>query len=170
MIRKSYVAMVLAALSLAACVTPQGRPDNTATGALIGGATGAIIGSTARHSGSGALVGAAVGAVAGGAIGHAADMQQEGGNGQVVYQQAPYGAPPAPAPLVETVVVSPGPGWLWVAGGWFWGGGNWVWHRGYWHNGPRRYYGPGGPGGYHGGPGYGGGYHGGPGGPGPQWH
>jgi hypothetical protein len=40
-------------------------------------------------------------------------------------------APPAPPP--ETVVVAPGPDYVWVGGAWVWFGGRWVWHRGYWH-------------------------------------
>ena len=71
------LAVVMAGLSLSGCYTPSGQPDNTASGALAGGATGAIIGSMAREPGPGALVGAAVGAVAGGAIGHRADHARE---------------------------------------------------------------------------------------------
>ena len=44
----------------------------------------------------------------------------------VVYvQQSP------PPPRVETVVVSPGPGYVWVGGEWLWNGG-WAWRSGYW--------------------------------------
>jgi Glycine zipper/WXXGXW repeat (2 copies) len=64
-------------ISVAGCMTPQGRPDYTASGALAGGATGAIVGSMARHPGPGALVGGAVGAVIGGLIGHGMDQEQE---------------------------------------------------------------------------------------------
>ena len=64
-------------ISTAGCMSPAGRPDYTASGALGGGAAGAMIGSMARHSGPGALVGAAVGAVAGGLIGHGMDQAQE---------------------------------------------------------------------------------------------
>ncbi len=68
----------LMVMSLASCISPQGRPDYTASGALAGGATGAVIGSLAKHSGpGGALVGAAVGAVVGGLIGHELDRDQE---------------------------------------------------------------------------------------------
>ena len=42
---------------------------------------------------------------------------------------AAAGAPP-PAP-VETVVVAPGPGYVWVDGEWTWNGG-WVWVTGHW--------------------------------------
>jgi hypothetical protein len=64
-------------ISLAGCMTPQGRPDYTASGALAGGATGAIVGSMTRNPGPGALVGGAVGAVLGGLIGHGMDQEQE---------------------------------------------------------------------------------------------
>ena len=70
--------VVAGLLSLAGCVTPQGQPDNTASGALIGGASGAIIGaSVARHPGVGAAVGAASGAIVGGLIGHSLDQTQQ---------------------------------------------------------------------------------------------
>jgi len=43
----------------------------------------------------------------------------------VIVQQAP------PPPPVETVVVAPGPDYVWVGGEWVWNGG-WFWHAGYW--------------------------------------
>lgn len=61
---------------------------------------------------------------------------------------------PPPAP-VETVVVAPGPGYVWVDGDWEWSGVTWVWApgrwsypphpntiwiRGDWHRGPRGWY------------------------------
>ena len=64
-------------LSMAGCYSPQGRPDYTASGALAGGATGAMIGSMGRRSGPGAFVGGAVGALVGGLIGHGMDQEQE---------------------------------------------------------------------------------------------
>ena len=68
--------------------------------------------------------------------------------GPAVVEAAP---PPAP---VETVLVSPGPGYVWVGGewvwngGWVWVGGHWVlppyphavWVGGYWGRGPRGWY------------------------------
>ena len=36
-----------------------------------------------------------------------------------------------PPPLVQTVVVAPGPGYVWIGGEWVWNGG-WVWRTGYW--------------------------------------
>jgi hypothetical protein len=73
----SQLVVLVAGISLAGCYTPQGRPDYTASGALAGGATGAVIGSMAHHPGPGAVVGGALGAVVGGLIGHGLDQQQE---------------------------------------------------------------------------------------------
>jgi surface antigen len=199
-------------ISLAGCYYPGGRPDYTASGALAGGATGAIIGSAAGRHGSGGLVGAAVGAVVGGLIGHGMDQEQEARlrtqapqtlerveqgqpltvadvkslskagvsddliisqirNSRTVYHltaediielkrvgvsdkvidfmistptQIPSAevagvvGPTPPAPLPETVVVAPGPNYVWVGGAWVWLGSRWVWHRGYWYR-PRHY-------------------------------
>jgi hypothetical protein len=69
--------IAVAGMSIAGCYSPQGRPDYTASGALAGGATGAIIGSMGRHPGPGSLVGGAVGAAIGGLIGHGMDQTQE---------------------------------------------------------------------------------------------
>ena len=199
------------AVLLAGCENPDGTQNNTGTGALIGGAMGAITGAAIggrSHGGQDALIGAAVGAVAGGLIGNSADREQEarlkaqapqtyarvnqgqplsiadvkalakagisedvivnqiGSSrtvfhlsaadiidlrdagvpdkvvncmintasavpaGPVVIQQAP------PPPPVETVVVSPGPGYIWVGGEWEWTGG-WVWVGGHWGYPPR---------------------------------
>jgi len=210
MTRYGY-ALVVAGLgiSLAGCMSPQGQPDYTASGALAGGATGAIIGSAAaRHGGPGALVGAAVGAVAGGLIGHSMDQEQQQrlqarapqtwqhveqgqplevadvkalaqanvsddliisqihnsrtvyhlGTAQIVELKnagvsdrvidfmintpssavaAPPTAsvaslPPAPAPLVEPMVLAPGPDYIWIAGEWGWYWGRWAWCGGHW--------------------------------------
>jgi len=43
---------------------------------------------------------------------------------------------PAPAPVVETVTVSPGPAFIWIGGNWVWRG-HWVWARGHWERPPR---------------------------------
>jgi hypothetical protein len=69
--------IAVAGMSIAGCYSPQGRPDYTASGALAGGATGAIIGSMGRHPGPGSLVGGVVGAAIGGLIGHGMDQTQE---------------------------------------------------------------------------------------------
>jgi len=71
------LATAILGVSAAGCMSPQGRPDYTASGALGGAATGAIIGSMAEHPGPAPLVGAAVGAVAGGLVGHGMDQAQE---------------------------------------------------------------------------------------------
>lgn len=66
---------------------------------------------------------------------------------RVVYRQPPPGAPAidqevvvneAPPPdVVETVTVSPGPGFIWVGGYWGWHG-HWVWAPGHWARPPYR--------------------------------
>ncbi len=65
------------ALVLTGCETPSGRPDNTATGALVGGAAGAGIGAIAggHEAGEGALIGGAIGALTGALVGHSIDQQ-----------------------------------------------------------------------------------------------
>jgi outer membrane lipoprotein SlyB len=69
----------LAVLTLG-CYTPEGRPDNTASGALGGGAigagAGAIIGAASHNAGAGALIGGAIGALTGAIIGNSIDQQQ----------------------------------------------------------------------------------------------
>lgn len=68
-------------------------------------------------------------------------------------QQVVVASPPPP-PRVETVVVAPGPGYVWVGGEWLWNGrwvwvgGHWlappyphaVWARSYWSRGPHGYH------------------------------
>jgi len=224
------LALAASAVVLTGCVSPNGEPDNTGSGALIGAGTGALIGGANGRGGGGALIGAAVGAIAGGLIGHSMDQEQQarlrqqapqtyvrvdqgqplgvadvkalarsGINDDVIISQirnshtvyhlsaadiidlrdagvsnqvidfmintpssigatsgvyAPQTStvvvaePPPPAP-VETVVVAPGPDYVWIDGEWvwngrwFWVGGHWgyppyphaVWVRGYWGRG-----------------------------------
>jgi hypothetical protein len=64
---KKLLLVSIVALSLAGCSLTQ-RETN---GALIGGATGAVVGGVASHSWGGAAVGGAVGAVAGAVIANA---------------------------------------------------------------------------------------------------
>jgi hypothetical protein len=71
------LAIAVTGILISGCMSPQGSPDYTASGALAGGATGAVIGSMARNPGPGALVGGAVGALVGGLIGHGMDQAQE---------------------------------------------------------------------------------------------
>lgn len=64
---------------LTGCQYPNGEPNNTASGALIGGAVGAVTGAAIggpQHGGEGALIGAAAGAMTGGAIGNSMDQAQ----------------------------------------------------------------------------------------------
>ena len=77
-ITKLLTAIALAGL-LAGCVSPNGDPDYTGSGALIGGASGVAIGAVAdrRNPGAGALIGGAAGLIAGGLVGHGMDQQAE---------------------------------------------------------------------------------------------
>lgn len=67
------LSLVLALFAAATVVTLSGPPasaqNNTARGAVIGGATGAIVGGAVTGTGRGALVGGAVGAGTGAVIG-----------------------------------------------------------------------------------------------------
>ncbi len=61
---------------------------------------------------------------------------------------------PPPPPPAETIVVAPGPGYVWIGGEWVWNGrwiwvtGHWgyppypraVWVRGYWYQGPHGWH------------------------------
>lgn len=210
--------MAAASFTLSGCVNPDGTQNNTGTGALVGGAMGALTGAAIgghRHGGEDALIGAAAGALAGGLIGNLMDRDQQarlkaqsaqtyarvdqgqplavadveamvkagindtviinqikssrtifhlsandivalhqaGVSDQVVTYmintpslvdstaQAIAGTPvvvtAAPPPLpVETVVLAPAPGYIWVGGEWVWNGG-WFWVGGHWEYPPR---------------------------------
>lgn len=70
--------LLVGAIALAGCETYQERPKTTG-GAVIGAATGALIGSQVAGRGNrtaGGFIGAAVGALAGGAIGNYMDEQE----------------------------------------------------------------------------------------------
>ena len=70
---------VTAATLLTGCQYPNGEPNNTGTGALIGAGAGAIMGAAIggpRNGGAGALIGAAAGAITGGVIGNSIDQEQ----------------------------------------------------------------------------------------------
>ena len=206
------LATAVVAVTLTGCQYPNGETNNTASGALIGGAagamTGAAIGGPHNNAGPDALIGAAAGAIAGGIIGNVMDQQQAAAlraqapqtyvrvqEGQpltladvkamaaarvsddVIINQirtsqtvfhlgssdiidlhnsgvsdnvinfmistpsqvvndsnvpaGPVVAQAPPPPLAQTVVVAPGPGYIWVGGEWIWNGG-WVWRAGYW--------------------------------------
>jgi hypothetical protein len=236
-----YLAMTATSLVLAGCESPEGTPNRTGTGALIGGAIGAtaggLIGSTSRHdsganAAAGALIGGAIGALTGGSIGHSMDQEaaarlrvqapqtyqrldqgqplgtadvralaragvsddviisqirssrtvyrlsaaeiielHDAGVSQKVIeymintpgmsgasappsQSAVVVAEPPPPPPVETVIVAPGPGYVWVGGEWewhgrwLWVGGHWIWPphphavwvHGGWSHGPHGWY------------------------------
>jgi outer membrane lipoprotein SlyB len=227
------LALAASAMLFAGCEYPNGEPNYTGSGVLVGGGAGAITGAAiggSRYGGEGALLGAAVGAVAGGLIGNSMDRQEQerlreqapqtyarldqgqllsvadikalaraGINDDVIISQirnthtvyhlsaadiidlrdagvsnrvidfmintpatvgvaAPTStvvvAGPPPPPPAETVVVAPGPGYVWIGGEWVWNGGwvwvagHWgyppyphaVWVRGYWYHGPHGWY------------------------------
>jgi outer membrane lipoprotein SlyB len=72
-------AVAVSAVVLTGCQNPDGTQNNTAGGALIGGAIGAITGAAiggGRHGGEGALIGAAAGLIGGGLIGNSMDQEQ----------------------------------------------------------------------------------------------
>jgi outer membrane lipoprotein SlyB len=206
------------AVLVTGCQNPDGTQNNTGSGALIGGAIGAITGAAIggpRHGGEGALIGAAAGVIGGGLIGNSMDQEQQARlreqapqtftrvdqgtplsiadvkalakagisedviinqiqNSHTVFhlsaadiidlrdsgvsdkvvnymintpttagagaQAAPatttyvYQAPPPPP--AETVVVAPGPDYVWIGGEWVWNDG-WVWVGGHWGYPPR---------------------------------
>lgn len=211
------------AVLLVGCQTPDGRPNNTAGGALIGGASGAAFGAAVNRCdpAAGALVGGAIGLLTGALIGHSmdeasyrpippptvyvaapqtpppsladikalaragvkddviisqinnsravyqldanaiVDLKNAGVSDQVITHMINTGAANAanvvnqspPPPPQETIVVAPGPNYVWVGGEWIWGYGGWVWLSGRWvvppyanavWVGPRWYQGPGG--------------------------
>ncbi|MDX7949812.1 hypothetical protein P7D22_01310 [Lichenihabitans sp. Uapishka_5] len=90
------VGALASALLLSGCYTPQ--QQNTANGAVLGGATGALIGGLASGRAGGALAGGAIGAATGAILGSASTPRP----GPVVYAAPPpprvvYAAPPPPA-------------------------------------------------------------------------
>ena len=206
------LAIAASAVVWTGCVNPDGSQNNTGTGAVIGGAFGALTGAALggyRHGGVDALIGAGAGALAGGLIGNAADRERDArlkAEAPQTYERVDTGQPltigdvkalakagisedviinqiknsrtvfhlnaadiidlrdagvpdsvinymintpstvaataPAgstttyiqqapPPPPAETVVVAPGPGYVWVRGEWVWNGG-WFWVGGHW--------------------------------------
>jgi outer membrane lipoprotein SlyB len=74
------LALAASVAGLTGCQNPDGTQNNTGSGALIGGAMGAITGAAIggpRNGGEGALIGAAAGVIAGGLIGNSMDQEQE---------------------------------------------------------------------------------------------
>jgi hypothetical protein len=100
---KAVAAVALAGL-LAGCTNPSGRPDYTANGALIGGASGAAIGALAdrRAPGAGALIGGVAGLIAGGLIGHSMDQEAEA-RARSAPPPAYYPPPPGPPPSIGDI-------------------------------------------------------------------
>src|ERR1700690_3490101 len=209
------LAAAVSTVVLTGCQYPNGQPNNTASGALIGGAVGAVAGAAIggpRNGGAGALIGAAAGALTGGAIGNSMDQEQAAelrAQAPQTYVRVQQGQPlslsdvkaltaanvsddvmisqirnshtvyhlstsdiidlhnsgvsenvinfminsPAqvgddsaiqpttvlteapPPPPVETVVLAPGPGFIWIGGDWVWND-RWVWRAGYWSRPP----------------------------------
>lgn len=120
-------------LATTGCQSPDGRPDNTGTGALVGGIFGAVVGAAAggHHAGRDALIGGLAGAVAGGLVGHMIDRDQQARlqaqspqtlaviqhNDAVYYQQqqaaaqaSGSAAPPAPATVPSPATPAPAAG------------------------------------------------------------
>ena len=189
------------AVVMAGCVAPDGRPDYTGGGALIGGASGAAIGAAAtRGDPAGVLVGGAIGLLTGALIGHSMDeaahrqalppgtyvavpqtpppsladikaMTKTGVSDEVIVSQIDQSravyqldanaiidlknagvsekvitcminsgtaatvtvvSQSPPPPPRETIVVGPGPDYVWVGGEWIWSRGGWVWLGGRW--------------------------------------
>lgn len=84
------IATTVAAMGLAAACTSSGATERgVATGALLGGAAGAVIGNNtgSGDAGQGAAIGAATGAIAGGVSGAASDRNNQSGQ----YQTGPNG-------------------------------------------------------------------------------
>ena len=94
------LATAVAAVALTGCYNPDGTQNNTATGALAGGAfgaaSGAAIGSASHNAGGGALIGAGAGALLGALIGNSADQEQNArlrAQSQATYQRVQQGTP-----------------------------------------------------------------------------
>jgi len=119
-INKSILTIGSAAVLLTGCQNPDGTVNNTGTGALAGGALGALTGAAIggyRHGGQDALIGAAAGVVAGGLIGYTMDREQEArlkAQAPVTYAKVDQGQPLsvadvkalAKAGIAEDVIIS----------------------------------------------------------------
>ena len=182
-----YLPLAAAGMMLSGCETPEGNPDRTATGALVGGGVGAITGGLIGHSldqqeqarlqaqapetyrriDQGQPLGIAdVEALARAGIGddviisqirasrtvyhlsaadiislHDAGVSEKvincmidtpnaAGTTAAQAQTAVVEQPPPPPPA-ETILVAPGPGYVWIGGEWQWRG-RWVWISGGW--------------------------------------
>ena len=74
--RKITTGLAAAALVLAGCTNPDGTSNQTGTGALLGGLTGAAAGQVVGGDTRATVIGGALGAAAGGAIGARLDAQE----------------------------------------------------------------------------------------------
>ena len=72
------LAVTVVELGLTGCISPDGSPDRTGSGALagtaIGATSGALIGGRSGRGGEGALIGGAIGLLTGSLIGHSMDQ------------------------------------------------------------------------------------------------
>lgn len=75
--------LLAAALTLSACTYNNGMPNQPATGALIGGVSGAVIGKAVGGDDRSAIIGGVAGAVIGGAIGENMARQERELNQQL---------------------------------------------------------------------------------------
>jgi uncharacterized protein YcfJ len=77
-VRVLTLAVAASAVVLTGCTYPNGEPNNTGTGALIGAGSGAALGAVlgGRNAGAGALIGGAFGALTGALIGNSIDRAQ----------------------------------------------------------------------------------------------
>lgn len=85
---KKLIAMAAVALALGAC-TP--HEERVGGGAVLGAATGAVIGGLATGRAGGALAGAAIGGVGGAIVGSATSPYRRGGD---YYDDGYYGGCP----------------------------------------------------------------------------
>jgi outer membrane protein OmpA-like peptidoglycan-associated protein len=74
--KKISTGVAAAALVLAGCTNPDGTSNQTGTGALLGGLTGAAAGQVVGGDTRATVIGGALGAAAGGAIGARLDAQE----------------------------------------------------------------------------------------------
>lgn len=73
----TLIAASAIAITLGGCTNMDGTTNNTKTGAVIGGLTGAALGGAIGKNPDTALIGGVVGAVAGAAIGNSMDNQEQ---------------------------------------------------------------------------------------------
>lgn len=106
---KCFLAIGSVAVLLTGCQNPDGTVNNTGTGALMGGALGALTGAAIggyRHGGQDALIGAAAGVVAGGLIGYSMDQEQQArlkAQAPQTYAHVDQGQPLTPADVKALV-------------------------------------------------------------------